>query len=171
MEAIQFDTISVDVSTGNFLIRGEVEARGDLMVFLNDHNRSSFPIRDAKFMPDGPEYKVPPMQQPNFTVSQEHVAFVAVIKDTAVEKIQFVNSSRTVVFYTNWFAIRGELHVSSEARDDELLDPTKEFFAVTDVAIYPIRQMTNKPQRRYPLVAIQRSGIVGYHVYQNGNEE
>ena len=170
MEAIQFDPIAVDVSTGNFLIRGEVEARGDLVVFLNDHNRSSFPVRNAKFMPDGPEYKVAAMQQPSFTISQEHIAFVAMTNEADVEKVQFVNSSRTVVFYTNWFAIRGELHVSSEARDDELLDPTKDFFVITDVAVYPIREMTNKPKRRYPLAAIQRSGIVGYHLYKNDKE-
>ncbi len=166
MEAIKVEPILIDVSTGNFLIRGGLEARGDLLVFLNDPNRSSFPIIDAQVMADGPEYKVSAMKQSSFTVSQEHIAFVAVTNEDDAAKVQFVQASRPVVFYTNWFAIRGDLHVSSEARDDELMDPTKAFFAVTNVSVYPIRKMTHQPQHSYPMIAIQRSGVVGYHVYQ-----
>ena len=165
MEAIQFEPISVDVSTGNFIVRGEVEARGDLLIFLNDHNRASFPILNAQIMPDGPEYKVSPIKQTSFTASQERIAFVALIDEADAAKVQYVQASRPVVFYTNWLAIRGDLHVSSESRDDELLEPTKDFFAVTNASVYPIRQMTHKPQRQYPLIAIQRSNIVGYHVH------
>lgn len=166
MEAIKVDPISIDVSAGNFLIRGSLEARGDLLVFLNDQNRSSFPVIDAQVMADGPEYKVSTMKQSSFTVSQEHIAFVAVTNEEDAAKVQYVQVSRPVVFYTNWFAIRGNLHVSSEARADELMDPTKEFFAVTDVSVFPIRKMTHQPQHNYPLLAIQRSGIVGYHIYE-----
>ena len=167
MEGLHFDPISVDISAGNFLVRGEIEVRGDLIVYLNDQNRSSFPIRNAQIMADGPEYKVSAMKQTSFTTSQEHIAFVAVPKEEDAQKVQFVQASRTVVFYTNWFAIRGDLHVSSEARDDDLMDPTKDFFAVTDVSVFPIRQMTHQPQHKYPLAAIQRTGVVGYHIYES----
>lgn len=166
MEALHFEPIAVDVSTGNFLIRGGIEARGDLLVFLNDQNRASFPVINAQVMADGPEYKVSAMKQASFTVAQEHIAFVALSNAADVAKIQYIQSSRPVVFYTNWFAIRGNLHVSSEARDDELMDPTKDFFAVTNVTVYPIRKMTHQPQHNYPFAAVQRTGVVGYHVHE-----
>ncbi len=169
MEAPQFEPISVDVSTGNFLVRGGMEVRGDLMVFLNDHNRASFPILDAQLMPDGPEYRVATIKQASFTVAQERVAFVAVTNEKDAQTIQYVQSSRPVVFYTNWFAIRGDLHVSVEARDDELMDPSKDFFALTNAFVAPIRKMTHKLQPQYPLMAIQRTTVVGYHLYEKSS--
>ncbi|MCP4358239.1 MAG: hypothetical protein GY796_09520 [Chloroflexi bacterium] len=163
MEIPHFQLISVDVSTGNFLVRGEIEPRGDLIVFLNDRNRSSFPILNVQIIPNGPEYKVPTIKQTSFTVSQEHIAFLAMTSEADAQKVQFVQSYRPVVLYTNWFAIRGQLHVHGEARDDELMDPTKDFFAVTNVSVFPIRQTTHQPQRTYPLAAVYRAGVIGYH--------
>ncbi len=165
MEALQFQPVSVDVSTGNFLVRGEIEPLGDLIIFLNDRHHSSFPILNAQLMPNGPEYKVPPIKQASFTVNQELIAFLAVVNEADAQKVQFVQTYRPVVFYTNWFAIRGNLHVHGEARDNELMDPTKDFFAVTNVSIFPIRQMTHQPQRTYPLAAVYRAGVIGYHIY------
>jgi hypothetical protein len=165
MEAIAFQPISVDVSAGNFLVRGEIEPRGDLVVYMNDENNSSFAILNAQFMPDGPEYKVPTIKQASITVNQEHIAFVGVINEEDVARIQFVQAARTAVFYTNWFAIRGNLHVHGETKEDELMEPTKNFYIVTDVSIFPIRQTTHEPQRKYPLVILNRTEIIGYHLY------
>lgn len=166
MEAITFQRINVDVSAGNFLVRGEIEPRGDLIVFMNDENNSSFAILNAQFMPDGPEYKVPTIKQASITVNQDHLAFIGVIKEEDAASIQFVQSSRTAVFYTNWFAIRGDLHVHGEVKEDELMEPTKAFYPVTNASIFPIRQTTHAPHRTYPLVAINRSEIISYHLYQ-----
>lgn len=166
MEAITFQPISVDISAGNFLVRGEIEPRGDLIVYMNDDNNTSFAIQNAQFMPDGPEYKVPTIKQSSITVNQEHLAFVGVIHEADLERIQFVQTSRTAVFYTNWFAIRGELHVHGETKEEELMEATKHFYAVTQASIFPIRQTTHTPHRTYPLVIINRSEIIGYHLYQ-----
>ena len=166
MENITFQPISVDISAGNFLVRGEIESRGDLIVFMNDENNSSFAILNAQFMPDGPEYKVPAIRQSSITINQEHLAFVGVNNEEDAQKVQFVQSSHTAVFYTNWFAIRGKLHVHGEAKEDELMEATRLFYPVTDVSIFPIRQTTNAPQRKYPLVVINRAEIIGYHLHQ-----
>ena len=165
MEAITFQPISVDISAGNFLVRGEIEPRGDLIVYMNDENNTSFAVLNAQFMPDGPEYKVSTIKQNSITINQNHLAFVGIIHEADLERIQFVQSSRTAVFYTNWFAIRGELHVHGEAKEEELMESTRTFYAVTQASIFPIRQTTHAPHRTYPLVIINRAEMIGYHLY------
>jgi len=168
MEAITFEPISVDISAGNFLVRGEIEPRGDLIVYMNDNNNTSFAILNAQFMPDGPEYKVPAIKQSLITINQDRLAFLGVINEADMERVQFVQSSRTAVFYTNWFAIRGALHVHGEAKEEELMEPTRHFYAVTNATIFPIRETTHTPHRTYPLVIINRSEMIGYHLYHKG---
>lgn len=166
MEALQLDAYPVDVSTGNFLVRGQIQPRGDLFTYLNDRSRASYPIVQAQFMADGPEYKVSAIKQASITVTQAHIAFMALLNEEDAAQVQFVQASRPVVFYTNWFAMRGNLHVHGEARDDDLMEPTKDFFAVTEASVYPIRPNAHAPHRHYPLLALNRKGIVGYHIYQ-----
>ena len=166
MEALQLHAFAVDVSAGNFLVRGDFEPRGDLFTFLNDKNRASYPVIRAQFLADGPEYKVPAIKQDSITIIQDHIAFIALLEEEDAARAQYVQASRPVVFYTNWFAIRGDLHVHGEARDDDLMEPTKDFFPVSKVSVYPIRPNAHAPYRHYPLLAINRHGIVGYHIFQ-----
>jgi hypothetical protein len=70
------------------------------------------------------------------------------------------------VVYTTRYAIRGDLHINEDARDDDVFDETKEFFAMSGVTIYPIQVGRQSPVAKVPLLFINQRQVYAYHPYQ-----
>jgi hypothetical protein len=106
------------------------------------------------------------MHTPAMLLNRDLIAFISVLETKQTERLQFVQASRRVVFYTEWFAIRGELHVHGEKRDDDLLDTSHEFFALTHAEIHPLRPMAANLQRKVPVIVINRHRVLAYNIFE-----
>jgi hypothetical protein len=168
---LNLKSFQVEVSLPNFLVRGHIVPRGDFVFFLNDSTHVYFRFDQAELIPLSPEYQVPGIQQESMSVNREYVSFISILDREDLDNLQYIRSERPVVFYTEWFAIRGNLHVNDEAHDDDLLDSTHDFFVVTDASIFPLRSLKIPPQRRVPFVAINRHLICAYHPYRSKADE
>lgn len=160
-----FDAYHAEIVTGFYLLKGEFSPRGDLFIYLNDQNRANYPINDATLYPLLPDYKVRPIHQETIVTLKDNLVYLALTnKDDAV-KIQVMQSSRQVIFYTRLFALRGQFHVHEEARDDDLVAVEKPFVVLTDATIYPLQPVNHDPQRHVPLLALNVHHILAYHVH------
>lgn len=165
MEGLQFDYWNVELGIPSFLVKTRFQPRGDLLIFLNNQTYLSFYFEDVEMLPLGTKYQFKGMKQPGITINREAISFVSILDESDLEKMQFLAAKRTVVYYTEWFAIRGDIHVNTETPDENIFDEKYEFFPLTDVTIFPLRKIMNKPQLKVPALMINRTAILGYHAH------
>jgi hypothetical protein len=163
MQGIRLENWKVEVAIPNLLIKATLQPRGDLMIFLNNLTYTSFTFNDVELVPLGTDYQVKGVKQPMMNVTRNAISFMSVLEPEKATQIQLLQSKRLMVFYTEWFAVRGDLHVNTETPDENLLDDKFEFFMLTDVTIYPLRAMNARPIAKAPAVAFNRHTILAYH--------
>ncbi len=163
---IKLATFDVEVAMPHFLLKAKFQPRGDLLIYMNDQRVKFYGFEEVQMFPLGGDFQVRPFRQPTMTVSKKYLAFISVLKTEDVEKLQLLHSKRPVVFYTDWFAIRGQLHVNEDARGDDLLDGPRDYFAVSDASVYLIRKASANPSRKAPLLLLNRNAVYAYHPHQ-----
>ncbi len=168
--APQFESFHAELHTGNYLLKGSFMPRGDLLIYLNDHNRANYPINDVTLYPLLSDYKVRPIHQEAIVTLKEQLVYAAITNNEDAAKIQIMQSKRPVIFYTQLFAIRGQFHVHEEKREDDMIDMDKPFVIITDASVYPLRPVAHEPQRHVPLLALNVHHILAYHTHQSKKE-
>ena len=163
---IKLATFDVEVAMSHFLLKAKFQPRGDLLIYMNDQAVKFYGFREVKMSPLGGDYQVRRFRQPIMTINEKYLTFISVVNQEDADKLQLLRSKRPIVFYTDWFAIRGNLHVNEDARGDDLLDGPRDYFAITDASIFPIRKAAVHPTRKAPLLLLNRSAIYAYHPYQ-----
>ncbi len=163
---LKLDNINVEIVTSDFAINGGFKPIGELMTNLNDKRYTFFNIVDATLRPQKKGYQVKSIPQPGFNVNRNRIIYFAVKDAEYLSKIQIMQAKREIVIYTDSLAIRGNFHVNPDARDTDLFDETRDFSAMTDVSIYPLRSMTNPPIRKVPFASINWHHVTVYHTVQ-----
>jgi hypothetical protein len=166
LQVPQLTSYNVEVSIHNFFLKGAFVPRSDFMVFVNDKDNATYPFSEAQLLPLSADYQVPGIRHSLINLNRDLIAFMSVLETHQTSRLQYVAASRRVVFYTEWFAIRGELHVHDEKRDDDLLDTAHDFFAVTHAEIHPLRSVNINYQRKVPVVVINRHRVLAYNIFQ-----
>jgi hypothetical protein len=160
----------VEVAMPNFLLQGEFQPRGDALVYLNDQSFPYLRFDKATLSTLWADCQVPHIRQPSIALSRQQISYVAMLEAESAQRIQLLQAKRPTLFYTDWCAIRGELHVNAEARDDDLLGLSRDFFAVSNASIFPLRPVTAAPAAKVPLVMVNRHTLSAYHVQQPKGE-
>ena len=166
MEGIQFDFWNVEVGIPSFLIKARFQPRGDMLLFLNNPTYLSFYFEDVEMLPLGTKYQFKGIKQPGMTINREAISFMSILDKSDMERMQLLAAKRTMVFYTEWFAIRGDFHVNSETPSENIFDEKNEYFPLTDAKVYPLRKMMNKPITEVPGLLLNRTVILSYHAHQ-----
>ncbi len=165
---IELPTFRVEVVTAGLMLRAMFQPKGDLLIYLNDRRYDVTRLDDVEMFPIMPDAQVKGMKQGMMAVAKEHITAIALLEQERVGNVMMLAAKRPFVAYTDWFAIQGDLHVNADARDDDVFDETKDFFAITDAAIYPLRALRKAPTRKVPLVVLNRHAVYAYHPFQLG---
>jgi len=160
---LKLDTIDVEITTPDFTVNGGFKPIGELMTYLNDKRYTFFSLIDAEMRPQETGYQVKNIPQPIFNINRNAIIYFAVKNAEYLSKIQIMQAKREIVVYTNSLAIRGNFHVNPDARDTDLFDETRDFYAITDASIYPLRSMANPPVRKVPFIGINWHHVTAYH--------
>ncbi len=160
---LKLDSVAIEIVTPDFIIGGNFKPIGELMTNLNDKRYTFFNILDAAMRPQQKGYQVKSIPQPALNVSRNKIIYFAVKDAEYIEKIQIMQAKREIIIYTDSLAIRGNFHVNPDSRDTDLFDETRDFAAMTDVSIYPLRAMANPPVRSVPFIAISWRHVTSYH--------
>lgn len=163
MQGIKLESWKIEIAIPNYLVRATLIPRGDLMIFLNNLTYTSFNFNDAEMLPLGTDFQVKGVKQSMMNISRGAISFLSVLEPQRAAQVQLLQSKRTVVFYTEWFAVRGDLHVNNETPNENLLDDKFQFFMLTDATIFPLRTMNARPVQKVPAVAFNRLEILAYH--------
>jgi hypothetical protein len=156
-------TYQVEALSADFLFRANFKPRGAFLIYMNDRTRSFVPFDDAELFPVAPDRQVKGIKQSLLVVNKSHFQIMSVINPEQVQTVQLLQSKRPAVFYTSHLAIQGQIHVNSDSRDDDMIDDTRDFLALTDATVYPLRAMAIVPTRQVPLLLINRLHIQSYH--------
>lgn len=160
---ISLPTFKVELGLPDFLIHASLQPRGDFLIYLNDRSYSYLRFDEAMLSALSKEYQVPSIKQKVLSVNRQSIIYLAVLVPEEAERLQVLQTKRPVIFYTNWCAIQGNLHVNTDSRDDDLLDQGRDFFAVSDASLFPIRSVTMAPASKAPFVLVNRHSLTAYH--------
>ncbi len=163
---LQLKTFQAEVILEDYLLRAKLQPRGSMLVYLNDKQRAFLPFEEAEIYPLAVERQVNCIKQPVIVVNKRYLKLLLLTSGEEAQREQLLASKRAVTFYTGIFVIQGQLHVNADARDQDLLDETKDFFAMSDASIYPIRKVLTPPTRHVPLLFLSRSLVQVYHVVE-----
>ncbi len=160
---LQLKTFQAEIVLEDYLIRAKIQPRGSMLVFLNDKQWPFLPLEDAEIYPLAVERQVNVIKQPSIVINNQYLKFISLTDEAEAKEEQLLASKRPVAFYTGVFVIQGQLHVNQDAKAQDLLDETKDYFAMSDASIYPIRKVLTPPTRRVPLLYLSRSLVQAYH--------
>lgn len=160
---LQLKTFQAELVLEDYLIRAKLQPRGSMLVYLNDRQRPFLPFDEAEIYPMAADRQVNVIKQPEIVVNKRYLKILCLTDSEEAQREQLLASKRPVAFYTGVFAIQGQLHVNADARDQDLLDETKDFFAMSDASIYPIKKIMTAPTRHVPLLFISRTLVQVYH--------
>jgi hypothetical protein len=169
MLELQLPTYRVEMMLPDFWVRAGFKPLGPMLSYLNDRTRSSVRFEEIELMPLAPDKQVGCIKQPKVTVDKKSLVLVSVPDQADSGSVQLLQSKRPVIFYTSHFAIQGQLHINPDARDDDLLDDGRDYAALTEVTLYPLRQLgTTAVTRKTPLALINQLYVQTYHVHTPG---
>jgi hypothetical protein len=160
---LELATLHVEAILDEYLVRAILHPRGDVLTYMNDRRRPFIPLEDAELFPLSGSRQLNRIRQQSITFSKRKVLALSVPEKEETENLQLLASKRSVVFYVGHFAVQGDLHVNKDARDDDLLDETRDFFALTEASVYPISTVATAPTSHSSLLLISRIGVSLYH--------
>lgn len=161
---IELPTFRVEAVTQDYLLRAELQPRGDLLGYLNDRSWQYIPFRNGELQSLAADRRVGVMPQDVTTVNKQRLSILSVLEIEQVANIHLQVTTRSSVCYFDHFAVQGKLHVPPDAPNEDLLDELHDFFPMSEAVLFPIRPVAIKPAKEVPLLFINRSMIQTYHI-------
>jgi hypothetical protein len=161
---LKLDTYQVEVVLQDFLVRADFHPRGTVLTYLNDRSRPYIPFENADLFPLAADRQVGGLKQSGIiTLNKSTILLLSILKGDQAEKVQVLAAKRPAILYAGFFAIQGQLHVNQDALNEDVLEETKEFFALSQASVFPLRPVASAPTRQVPLLLISRHAVQAYH--------
>lgn len=167
---LQLPVYKVEMLMPGYVLRADFQPKGDMIIFMNDRRYSVIRCDNVELFPIMPDAQVRGVKQEMMAVTKSYIQGMSVLEKDKLENLQVMASKRPFVVYTEWYAIQGDLHTNPDSRDEDVFDETKNFFAMTDVIIFPIRGVRKAPTRQVPFLAINQTSVLAYHPHHSKSE-
>ena len=164
---IELKTYKVEGILLDYVLRASLQPRGNLLSFMNDRNWEYIPFQDAELFPLAQDARVGGMRKEQISVNKQNLCLLSLLDPDATSDVRIPIAHRSIIFHLELFAVQGELHVTSDAPDEDLMDDLHDYFPVTAASIYPIRPISSPPKAQVPLLFISRPLIQAYQVLKN----
>jgi hypothetical protein len=163
-------TLRVEAILQDYMLRCDLQPRGQLISFMNDRNWTYIPVKNAVFGALDADRRVGEIKQAAASINKNRLAALSLLNEEEASQIQLPMGERPVIFYVAHFAVQGTLHVRSDAPDEDMLDDMHDFFPVSAATIFPVRPVAAIPTRQVPLLLIGRPLVQAYQVVKSANE-
>ncbi len=168
---IELKTLQIEAILQDYILRGELQPRGQLVSYLNDRNWTFIPVKKAVFSPLAADRRIGEIKQAAAVINKSRLAVLSVLDEEEANEVQLPAGTRPVVFYVARFAVQGQLHVRPDAPDEDILDEMHDYFPVTQATIFPVRNIATAPTRQVPLLMISRPLTQAYQVVKGQSGE
>lgn len=167
MLELQLTAYRVEIMLPDFWARASFKPLGPMLSYVNDRSRGNVRFEEIELMHLAVDRQVGCIKQAKVTVEKQNLVLIAVPDHEEAQSIQLLQNKRPVVFYTGRFAIQGQLHANQDARDDDLLDDARDYVALSEVTLFPLRQLgATAVSRKVPLLLVNQHYVQTYHVHQ-----
>ena len=163
---IKLTSIGIEAIMVDHLVRGDIQSRGDMLVYLNDRNWPFLPIHNGELLPLSSDRRIGAMKPSITIVSKFNLEVLSVISEEDANNVRATHAIRPVLFILGNFVVQGDLHVREDAPDEDILDDMHDFFAVSHGSIFPIRSVASAPTEKVPLLFISRPAVQVYRVQE-----
>lgn len=164
---IELATLQVEAILQDYILQGELQPRGQLVSYLNDRNWTFLPVKNVVFSALAADRRVGEIKQASSVINKNQLAALCVVDEKEAAEVQLPVGTRPVIFYIAHFAVQGQLHVRSDAPDEDILDDLHDYFPVTQATIFPVRPVAATPARQVPLLLISRPLTQAYQVVKS----
>jgi hypothetical protein len=163
---IELTTFQVEAILDAYVLRADMQPRGDLGVYINDRNWDFIPFQNAELLPLSVERRVEKVRRAQFVVNKHNLAVLSVLGEEQADQVQLLSATRAVVLYTSQFAVKGQLHVNTEAPQEDLLAELHDYHGLTKATVYPLREVATAPTASVPLLFVRRQLVQAYHAQE-----
>lgn len=160
---IELATIQVEVVSNDYVMQADMQPRGDLSVYMNDRNWGFIPFQNAELLPLSIDRRVEKVRRGQMIVNKRNLAILSLLREEQADKVQLLSATRQIVIYTSRFAVRGLLHVNTEAPKEDLLSEMHDYHGLTKATVYPLREVAKAPTSSVPLLFVRRQLVQAYH--------
>ena len=141
-----------------------MEPLGQVLDFLNNENRSTFPVYDVTIHPVGPSGPLAAITRPEITVSETELGFIFFLDSDYRQQVPVLRNSDRVIAYTPHAVLRGNFHRGAETRLGDMFDTLQgAFFAMTEVSIFFTTELAAPFPKQVDLLIINRFYVNLYH--------
>jgi hypothetical protein len=166
MLELQLTTYHIEFMLPDYWARADFKPLGAMVSYINDRTRSNVRFEEIELMPMAADRQVGSIKQSKVTVEKQNLVLISVPDHEEAQSIQVLQTKRPVIFYTSHFAVQGQLHANQDSRDDDLLDDARDYAALSEVTLFPLRQLgPTAITRKIPLLLLNQSYVQTYHVH------
>lgn len=163
---IELATIQVEAILDDYVLQADMQPRGDLGVYINDRNWGFVSFQNAELLPLSVQRRVEKVRRGQFIVNKQNLAILSLLREEQADQVQLLSATRPIVIYTSHFAVRGQLHVNTEAPQEDLLTDMHDYHGLTKATIYPLREAATAPTASVPLLFVRRQLVQAYHTQE-----
>jgi hypothetical protein len=163
---IELTTIQVEVVTNDYVLQADLQSRGDVGVYINDRSWGFIPFRNAELLPLSLKRRVEKVRRGQMVVNKRSLAILSLLREDQAEQVQLLTATRPVILYTSQFAVKGQLHVSPETPQEELLSDIHDYHGLTKATVYPLEEVATAPTASVPLLFVRRPLVQAYHTQE-----
>ena len=154
----------VQILGHTFQFSGQMEPVGRVLDYLNDENRSTFPLYDVRISPITPGSPLAGITRPELIVSETELGLVFFLDPEYRQKVDVLKNFDRVVAYTPHAVLRGNFHRGVETRLGDVFDVMQgTFLALTDVNVFPLTELPAPFPTQTDLIIANCSYIHLYH--------
>lgn len=156
--------ISIRVYTLSYLISGRFASDDAFLTWLNNPNKQTLDLAEARIVVLDPQAKLESVSQPMVTVPKSQIVAIGVSAPEGDALLTLPSRAELAVLYTPRYVIQGYLHPSGDMPLSNLLNVMGgAFVPVTHAqlhALVPTREVSGDTAR---LIMVNRAFIDCYH--------
>jgi hypothetical protein len=163
-QASTLKAMPVTVLLPGFQVRCSLQVHGVVQVFLNDDQKSVFPLKQAAMYGLESGNPAASMQLDDLFVPKEQCHAIAFESMLPQEQTGLMPRTERIVVYTSHYAIQGDFHMGADTLVGELIDSVRVMFlGITDVQFFPLFRPQAALIQQAPLVYVYRRAVRMYH--------
>jgi hypothetical protein len=152
----------VKVITPQFLIHAQMEPVGNLLDYLNDVNRGSVPLYEATLY--DLVGKLKPSTRPLAVVRKQDFCGLYADDAEARSSVRLLKRIEKVIIHVPNLICRGEMHVGTETRLQDLFDVLiGSFFALTNTSLFSLGSLPAEFPQQADLILVHKDNVLVYY--------
>lgn len=148
----------------DFQVRCQLKVLGTLQTFINDEQRTVFPLYEAQVNGLRTGNPAASMSLPEMYVSKYACEAVAFHDMPDQADTGLMPRVERAAVYTGSYVFQGNFHMGADTRISEFVEASKAmFFGATDITIFPLFEAQAQVVQQAPLIYIMRDAVRMHH--------